>query len=157
MSLELKRNDMSTPAVRIIRKTRETEITLELDLARNEPISISTGIPFFDHMLHAMSFHGGFSLNLTAHGDLEVDPHHLVEDTGLVLGDALRQWVTEHGAVMRFGHSEIPMDDALSRVVIDVCERPFLVLNVEWPQPCSGTFDMELFREFLRLLHHGQG
>lgn len=143
---------MGTGTVRISRKTRETDITLELDLLRAGTIQLSSGLPFFDHLLHAMSFHGGFSLTLAASGDLEVDPHHLVEDVGLVLGDALRTWVAENGTVARYGNAVIPMDDALSQAVIDVCERPYLVFEVQWPQERSGSFEMSLLTEFFNAL-----
>jgi imidazoleglycerol-phosphate dehydratase len=131
------------------RKTKETQIRLVLDLDRTEGTKISTGVPFFDHLLTALAFHGGFFIDLDAHGDLEVDPHHLVEDTGLVLGDAFRKVQDTLGIVTRYGHSVIPMDEALSEVVIDVCGRPVCVYDAVYPQSHAGTFDLSLVREFL--------
>jgi imidazoleglycerol-phosphate dehydratase len=131
------------------RKTKETQIRLVLDLSKTDSSKIFTGVPFFDHLLTAMSFHGGFYMELEAHGDLDVDPHHLVEDTGLVLGDALRKVQETLGAVARYGHSVIPMDEALSEVVIDVCGRPVCVYEAAYPQTHAGTFDLSLIREFL--------
>lgn len=134
--------------INIHRQTKETDIRLQLNLAVREPLSFQTGLPFFDHMLNAMAFHGGFSLQVEAKGDLEVDPHHLVEDTGLVLGQALKAWLDQAGAVARYGQSIIPMDEALSEVVLDVCNRPYWVYNVKLPQNYAGTFDLTLIREF---------
>jgi imidazoleglycerol-phosphate dehydratase len=133
----------------IERKTKETQIRLTLDLDRREPPKVSTGVPFFDHLLTALSFHGGFYLEVDAKGDLEVDPHHLVEDTGLVLGDAFKKLQDGRAGLVRFGHSVIPMDEALSEVVIDVCGRPVSIYTADFPQTHAGTFDLSLVREFL--------
>lgn len=141
----------------INRETKETSIHLELDMHSGPSVKLNTGLPFFDHMLNAMAFHGGFTLNIEARGDLEVDPHHLIEDSGLVLGDALMQCFEETGAVARYGHAVIPMDDALSDVTIDVCRRPFLVLQADWPQMSAGNFDFFLIREFLQALANRGG
>ncbi len=143
--------------VGINRETKETAIRLELDIHKGPDVSVSTGLPFFDHMLNAMAFHGGFTLKVEARGDIEVDPHHLIEDTGLVLGDALMKTFEETGAVKRYGHSIIPMDDALSEVVIDVCRRPYLVLKADWPQESAGNFDFFLIKEFLMALANRGG
>jgi imidazoleglycerol-phosphate dehydratase len=143
--------------VRINRETKETSIHLELDIHKGPAVSVNTGLPFFDHMLNAMAFHGGFTLNIEAKGDIEVDPHHLIEDTGLVLGDALMQCFEETGAVKRYGSSVIPMDDSLSEVVIDVCRRPYLVLQADWPQESAGNFDFFLIKEFLQALANRAG
>jgi imidazoleglycerol-phosphate dehydratase len=139
-----------SPVITIKRKTKETDITLELNLEKKDTISIETTIPFFDHMLYAMAFHGGFSLTIKAEGDTQVDPHHLVEDTGLVLGTAFYEFFQNHSPLSRYGHSVIPMDDALADVTIDAYNRPFLVYNVEYPQSNSGKFDMFLFKEFFQ-------
>ena len=139
------------------RETKETVIRLELDMHKGPEVNISTGLPFFDHMLNAMAFHGGFTLKIEARGDLEVDPHHLIEDTGLVLGDALMKTFEKTGAVKRYGHSIIPMDDALSETVIDVCRRPYLVLQADWPQESAGNFDFFLIQEFLQALANRGG
>jgi imidazoleglycerol-phosphate dehydratase len=133
----------------IERKTKETQIRLVVDLDRREAPKVATGVPFFDHMLTAFAFHGGFYLEVEAQGDLEVDPHHLVEDTGLVLGEAFKKVQEARGGVHRYGHSTIPMDEALSEVVIDACGRPYWVYQAEFPQSHAGTFDLSLVREFI--------
>ncbi len=138
--------------IEINRKTAETDISLKLDLEKREKPEINTGLPFFDHMLYAMAFHGNFFLEINALGDIEVDPHHLVEDTGLVLGQALKKSFGDKGAIKRYGSAIIPMDDALSEVVIDVCNRPYLVYNVNFPQEKSGSFANFLFKEFFQAL-----
>jgi len=139
-------------AVNIHRKTAETDINLTLDLENCKKPEISTGLPFFDHMLYAMAFHGKFHMSIQASGDLNVDPHHLVEDTGLVLGQALLKSFKDKGAINRYGNGKIPMDDSLSEVVIDVCGRPYLVYNVQFPQEMSGNFANFLFKEFFQAL-----
>ncbi len=138
--------------ITIERTTKETSITVGLDMSSAGAPEISTGVPFFDHMLRAAAFHGAFTLCVAATGDIDVDAHHLVEDVGLVLGDALRKTFTKLGAVTRYGHSVIPMDDALCEVAIDVCERPYLVFALDFPQPSVGTFDTSLLREFFTAL-----
>jgi imidazoleglycerol-phosphate dehydratase len=134
--------------VSLDRQTRETEIELTLDLSTPKSQELDTGIPFLDHMLRAMAFHGGFSLFVTARGDLDVDPHHTVEDIGLVLGDAFRT-IHERGyPLARYGQAVVPMDDALSEAVVDVCGRPYLVYQADYPQSRAGDFDLALMREF---------
>ena len=133
--------------VSVERATRETDIALALDPDSAAEPAVRTGVPFLDHMLSSMAFHGGFSLSVKARGDLDVDPHHLVEVVGLVLGQAFSA-VLGKGAVARFGHAVVPMDEALSEVTIDVCGRPTLVLSASFPQPRAGTFDLSLLREF---------
>ena len=147
---------MSSRKVEIIRKTKETDISLTLNIDGGN-ISISTGLPFFDHLLTAMTFHGGIGIDLKARGDLEVDPHHMVEDTGLVLGAALQKTVDTYGAIKRFGHTVIPMDEALSEITLDVCGRPYLVYNADYPQEYSGQFQMALLKEFLTALSNTAG
>lgn len=137
-------------AIELSRTTKETDISLRLDLSSTEPISLDTGVPFFGHILSSMAFHGGFALEVDARGDLEVDAHHLVEDVGIVLGDAFRRHFQDNGPVARYGHSVIPMDDALSEVTVDVCERPYLVFAAEFPQAVVGTFPVALVREFMQ-------
>jgi len=136
--------------VSLSRTTKETRIELELRMESGRPVKIGTGVPFFDHMLTAMAFHGGFGLTVNARGDIDVDYHHLVEDTGLVLGDAFHRILENRGSVARFGHSVIPMDDALSEAVIDVCERPCLVYHADYPQSVAGTFPLDLLKEFFQ-------
>ncbi|MGO9309678.1 MAG: imidazoleglycerol-phosphate dehydratase HisB [Spirochaetia bacterium] len=139
---------MASRKVKTERKTRETEISLTLDPDVAAEPAVRTGIPFFDHMLISMSFHGRFSLSVEGRGDLDVDPHHLVEDVGLVLGQAFFTVLEASGSVARFGHAVVAMDEALSEVTIDVCGRPTLSLHAAFPQPAVGTFDLSLLREF---------
>jgi len=139
---------MASRSVQVTRTTRETDIRLTLD--PDEPVSggIATGVPFLDHLLLAMSFHGPLGLTVDAKGDLAVDPHHLVEDVGLVMGQALADMLRDAGPVARFGHAVIPMDEALAEVTVDVCGRPTLSWNVAFPEPFAGTFPLSLLREF---------
>lgn len=138
------------------RITRETSITAALVVPDSFPwpankersLEIDTGIPFFDHMLHAFLFHGGFAGKVFCTGDTAVDDHHSVEDTGIVLGQLFRTLVEENGPVMRFGHAVIPMDDALAEAVVDVSNRSALGWQVTFPQERAGTFDLLLVREF---------
>ena len=147
---------MNRRSASVKRETKETQIDLTLEMeSRN--ISVSTGLPFFDHMLSAMAFHGTFGLTVKAEGDLEVDPHHLVEDTGLVLGQALKEIINTYGPVTRFGHSIIPMDEALSEATVDASGRSFLVFNAKFPQEYSGNFHMPLLNEFFTALAHAGG
>jgi imidazoleglycerol-phosphate dehydratase len=143
---------MASRKVQITRKTRETDIQLGLDPDGAAAGNITTGLPFLDHLLVSMAFHGKILLSVTATGDLEVDPHHLVEDVGLVLGQALSAVLEKTGPVARFGHAVIPMDEALAEVTIDVCGRPTLVLQAQFPQPRVGTLDVALLREFFTAL-----
>jgi imidazoleglycerol-phosphate dehydratase len=141
---------MSEETVTLSRTTNETTISLSFAYrAKNrDEVRIDTGLPFFDHMLTAMAFHGGFGLSLKARGDIAVDYHHLVEDTGLVLGEAFHKLLEQNGAVRRFGHAVIPMDDALSEAVIDAAERPCCVYLAKFPQEFCGNFPVALFKEF---------
>ena len=139
---------MESLNVTVKRDTKETQIELTLDLNKSGSSNIDTSIPFFNHLLEAMAFHGQFFISLKAEGDIDVDYHHLVEDTGLVLGTAFNNLFQKAGGVIRFSHKIIPMDESLSEVVIDVCGRPTLVYNAEYPQPLIGIFDMSLLKEF---------
>lgn len=132
------------------RNTKETKIKINLNLDSADIPVINTGLPFFEHILYSMSFHGGFFLKIEASGDIEVDPHHLVEDTGLVLGDAFKAAAQTGGPLCRFGHFIIPMDDSLAEVTIDACGRPYLVYKADYPQPNAGDFDIFLLKEFLK-------
>jgi imidazoleglycerol-phosphate dehydratase len=148
--------------IELTRNTRETQIQLRLGLPdspgeKPEYLDIHTGVPFFDHMLHAFFFHGGFSVQLQATGDTDVDDHHTVEDVGIVLGDGLSKAVAEFGPVQRFGHEVVPMDDSLGEVVVDAAGRSYLVYRVQYPQERAGSFDLSLVREFFQgLAAHGQ-
>ena len=139
---------MNSRRAEITRNTKETRISLSLDLADASTIQIDTGIPFFDHMLTGMAFHGSMGLVIRADGDLDVEYHHTVEDIGLVFGEALHQIFTQTGSVHRYGCAAIPMDDALGEAVIDVCNRPYLVYQADYPQEYCGRFPVALFREF---------
>lgn len=131
------------------RKTRETEVTLELCLDGGER-SISTGVGFFDHMLMAFAVHGGFGLNVKTVGDWEVDCHHTIEDTGIVLGQAFADALPTKKGIRRFGHAFIPMDEALGFAAADISGRPFLVFQAEFPQERAGDFDTCMAEEFFR-------
>jgi len=135
--------------VQYSRKTGETEISIELAFDMAGEISVDTEVPFFDHLLQAMAFHGCFGFKLRARGDIEVDEHHLVEDTGIVFGEALSRLLQEHGPVRRYAQAVIPMDEALSEVVIDVSGRSYLVFTGTFPQERVGSFQAILLREFL--------
>ncbi len=139
---------MNNRKVRFTRKTKETDVIVELSPDAPGSIEIATGVAFFDHLLTAMAFHGDFSLKVSAQGDPDIDPHHLVEDTGLVLGESLKKLVAEYGHVNRFGHAVIPMDEAISEIIIDACGRPTLVFKAAFPQERVGDFDLSLLREF---------
>ena len=143
---------MTQGPITIERKTKETEIavTIEERGSLDPAVNVDTPVPFFNHMVQALLFHGGFSATIRGTGDVEVDPHHLVEDTGLVLGDALTELQEQRGSIMRFGHAVIPMDDALAEVAVDACNRPYLVYRATFPQAYAGTFDLSLAREFFQ-------
>ncbi|NOY80167.1 MAG: imidazoleglycerol-phosphate dehydratase HisB [Kiritimatiellaeota bacterium] len=136
----------------IARTTGETQVEVRLDLDAAGRCEIDTGLPFLDHMLGAFSRHGYFKLVLTARGDLEVDPHHTVEDVGLALGQALKEAAGDRTGVQRFGASLVPMDDALVRAVIDLSGRPFLAYDLGVGAGAVGGIPILLFREFFRAL-----
>ena len=138
------------------RKTKETDITASLDLDGGE-VKVSTGIGFFDHMLTALAFYAGWGLELEARGDLEVDGHHTVEDTGIVLGQAVSQALGDRKGIRRFGSVYIPMDEALCFTALDFSNRPFLVFDAEMPQPMIGGYDSCLTEEFMRALAMNSG
>ena len=133
----------------IERKTKETQIAAGLCLDGGE-VSVSTGIGFFDHMLTALAFYAGFGLELEARGDLHVDGHHTVEDTGIVLGQAFRQALGDRTGIRRFGSAFVPMDEALCFTALDCSNRPFLVFDAAMPQPMIGDYDSCLTAEFMR-------
>lgn len=141
---------MEVRKAEVDRRTKETYIKIFLNLESNRTPEINTSLPFFDHILYSMAFHGEFYLNIQAKGDIQVDPHHLVEDTGLVLGDALKVAASNSSPIKRFGHFIIPMDDALSEVTIDAGGRPYLVYKADYPQPRAGNFDIFLLKDFLK-------
>jgi imidazoleglycerol-phosphate dehydratase len=130
------------------RTTAETTITLDLVVDGSGRIEISTGIPFFDHMLTQLAKHGGFDLTLTARGDLDVDLHHTVEDVGITLGTALRDALGDKAGVRRFANALVPLDEALVQVALDLSGRPFLAYDVDPVAEWIGTFDPQLAEEF---------
>jgi imidazoleglycerol-phosphate dehydratase len=132
----------------VTRETNETAITVSLVMDEVREPKVSTTLPFLDHVLASCAFHGGFGLVIQASGDTEVDPHHLVEDTGIVLGSCFDQILRDGGPVNRFGHAVMPMDEALSEVTVDVCGRPTVIYRADYPQPYAGSFPLWLFREF---------
>ncbi len=138
--------------VKIHRKTKETDVKIELDVLGSGQSKITTGIGFFDHMLELFSFHACFDLQIMAKGDLRVCGHHTVEDTGIVLGQALYDSLPEKRNIVRYGSSYVPMDEALVRAVVDICGRPYLVFDSGALHPSVGTFDTELVREFFQAL-----
>ena len=132
----------------IKRETKETTIDLVLVVDGRGTTTISTGIPFFDHMLEQLGKHAGFNLGIDARGDLEVDLHHTVEDVGIVLGQALREALGAKRGVRRFANALVPLDEALVQVALDLSGRPFLVYDVEPVAEWIGTFDPQLAEEF---------
>ncbi|MDE7288744.1 MAG: imidazoleglycerol-phosphate dehydratase HisB [Oscillospiraceae bacterium] len=140
----------------INRKTKETDITVKLDLDGGN-VDISTGIGFFDHMLTAFAVHGGMGLTVKAVGDLQVDGHHTVEDVGIVLGKAFKEAVGDMKGIARYGTAFIPMDEALGFASIDISGRPFLVFNAEFSDDRIGEFDTCLAEEFFRAFAFNAG
>ena len=134
----------------VTRNTKETQIRVRLDVDGTGASTISTGIGFYDHMLESFARHGGFDLEIETKGDLHIDMHHTVEDTGIVLGQAFAKALDGFKGIRRFGHAYIPMDETLSRCAIDLCNRPYLVWKVAFARPKVGEMDTELFKEF----HH---
>lgn len=136
----------------VSRKSKETDIFTLIDLDGTGKADISTGIPFFDHMLTAFAVHGFFDLKIEAKGDLEVDYHHTVEDVGLVLGQTISKVLENKKQIVRFGDSCVPMDESLSRVTIDLSNRPYLIYNFPHDLKAKGGFSIELAKEFFQAL-----
>ncbi len=141
----------------VSRATKETDITLTVDLDGSGATEVVTGVPFFDHMLEAFGRHGLFDLTLSATGDLAVDAHHTVEDVGIVLGSAIAQALGDKAGIRRFGDACIPMDEALVLAAVDISGRGGLVYEVEVPIEFIGTFDTTLAKEFLYALAMNAG
>ena len=137
---------------KIERNTLETKIMVELELDGEGKSNIHTGIGFFDHMLTLFARHGSFDLNVTVDGDVFVDGHHTVEDTGIVLGQALAKAIGDKQGISRYGASFVPMDEALAHVAVDISGRAYLVYQAEIKSPMVGGFDTELVEEFFRAL-----
>ena len=148
---------MSSRTANVERNTLETQITAQLNIDGTGQGKIETGIPFLNHMLDQVVRHGQFDITLNAQGDLEVDAHHTVEDTGITLGQAFNQAMGDKKGVRRYGHAYVPLDEALSRVVIDFSGRPGLEYRVEYPRARIGDFDVDLVYEFLQgFVNHAQ-
>ena len=135
---------------KITRDTSETQIVLSVNLDGTGDSHFATGLPFFDHMLTQISRHGMIDIHIEATGDLEVDAHHMVEDVGIVLGQALNEAIGDKSGITRYGHAYVPLDEALSRVVIDLSGRPGLHYGVEYTRGRVGDFDVDLLREFFQ-------
>jgi len=139
------------------RNTQETRITVEVNLDGTGRAELATGLPFFEHMLTQIAKHGLIDMTIRADGDLDVDAHHTVEDVGIVLGQAVTRAVGDKQGITRYGHAYVPLDEALSRVVVDFSGRPGLVYQVEYVRGRIGDFDVDLLREFFQgFVNHAQ-
>ena len=144
---------VTTPRqARVERKTKETEVLVQLNIDGTGSSKVQTPIPFFSHMLEAWSKHGLMDLGVEAQGDVEVDIHHTVEDVGIVLGQALRRAVGDKAGIVRFGTAFVPMDEALISASVDISGRPFLVFNVPVARTRVANFDLDMLQEFFRAL-----
>jgi len=137
-------------SAKVERKTKETEISVELDLDGKGNPEVQTGIPFLNHMIEIFTRHGLFDLKLKARGDVEVDYHHTVEDVGLALGQAFKQALGDKQGIRRFGEASVPLDETLARVVVDLSGRPYLAYNVKIRSGRVGDFDTDLPHEFFQ-------
>jgi len=141
----------------IERTTRETSIRLSLDLDGTGKAELNSSIPFLDHMLEQIARHGLVDLTVAATGDREIDDHHTVEDIGICLGEALREAIGDKAGIVRYGHAYVPLDEALSRVVLDFSGRPGLEYHIDFPKETVGGFDIDLFKEFFQAVsNHGR-
>jgi len=141
----------------IKRKSAETDIVIELKVDGSGIVVVETGVGFLNHMLTLFAVHGFFDLNIQAHGDVEVDDHHTVEDVGICLGQALAESLGNRSGICRYGHAYVPMDETLVRVCVDVSNRPFLSYDVDVPDQKVGRFDTALVKEFMRALAQHAG
>ena len=142
---------------RVSRKTAETEIEVSIDLDGTGRFEISTGVGFFDHMLAQLSRHSLIDMTVEARGDLHIDDHHTVEDTGIVIGQALAEALGERRGITRYASIDLAMDETLTKAAVDVSGRPYLVWNVAFQAPKIGTFDTELVREFFQAFAQNAG
>jgi imidazoleglycerol-phosphate dehydratase len=148
---------MSTRAAKADRNTAETQIALSVNIDGSGRSDIATGVPFLDHMLDQVARHGMLDLEIRAKGDLNVDAHHTVEDIGITLGQAVARAVGDKKGIRRYGHAYVPLDEALSRVVIDFSGRPGLEYNVKFTRALIGEFDVDLVHEFFQgFVNHAQ-
>jgi imidazoleglycerol-phosphate dehydratase len=134
----------------IVRNTKETQIRVKLNLDGSGAARLATGIPFLEHMLEQVARHGALDLEIEAKGDLHIDAHHTVEDIGIALGQAVARALGDKSGIRRFGHAYVPLDEALSRVVIDFSGRPGLEFHVAWTRALIGEFDVDLVHEFFQ-------
>ena len=141
----------------ITRTTKETSISVELNVDGEGRYDVETGIGFFDHMLEQLAKHSQMDLTVRTKGDLHIDGHHTVEDTGIALGQALKQALGDRAGIKRYGDCLLPMDETMSHAAVDVSGRPFLVFKIAFTQAALGTMDTELFEEFYRALAFGAG
>ena len=141
---------MMTRKAEIIRKTKETNISVGLDFDGSGLATLEIGIPFYEHMLDQVARHGLIDLSINANGDLDIDSHHTVEDVGITLGQACSKALGDRRGIQRYGSSYVPLDEALSRVVLDFSGRPTLEFDVVWPRARVGTFDVDLIHEFFQ-------
>ncbi len=141
---------MSQRSATVTRNTLETRITVSVDLDGSGKSRFNTGIPFLEHMLEQISRHGLVDLEIDAEGDLHIDDHHTVEDIGITLGQAFRQALGDKKGIQRYGHAYVPLDEALSRVVIDFSGRPGIEFRVDFPRDRIGNFDVDLVHEFFQ-------
>ena len=141
---------MSARIADVTRNTRETQIRVVVNLDGSGRSALSTGIGFFDHMLDQIARHGAIDLTVEARGDLHIDGHHTVEDVGITLGQAVAQAIGDKVGIRRYGHAYVPLDEALSRVVVDFSGRPGLVMNVPFVRAMVGEFDVDLAHEFFQ-------
>ena len=141
---------MTSRTASVERNTKETQIAIQLNLDGEGQSTLNTGLPFFDHMLDQIARHGLLDLNIEAHGDLEIDAHHTVEDVGITLGQAFTQALGDKQGIRRYGHAYVPLDEAISRVVIDFSGRPGLEFRVQFPRARVGDFDVDLTHEFFQ-------
>ncbi|MBO7339534.1 MAG: imidazoleglycerol-phosphate dehydratase HisB [Lachnospiraceae bacterium] len=148
---------MDNRIAKIERTTKETDISITLDLDGSGKSSVSTGIGFFDHMLEGFAKHGFFDLDCTVKGDLQVDGHHSVEDCGIVLGQAIAKAVGDKAGIRRFGYFILPMDDALVLCAVDLCGRPYLNFECDFNTERVGALDTELVREFFYAASYSAG
>jgi imidazoleglycerol-phosphate dehydratase len=139
---------MANRTAEVVRETKETRIRVRIDLDGTGKTEISTGVGFYDHMLESFGRHGGFDLKIETQGDLHIDMHHTVEDTGIVLGQAFKEASDGFKGIRRFGTSYIPMDETLTRCAVDLSNRPYLIWKVDFTRPKVGEMDTELFKEF---------
>ncbi len=140
----------SDRTAKVTRDTKETQIKLSLNLDGTGASTLVTGLPFFEHMLTQVARHGLIDLDIAAKGDLEVDAHHTVEDVGIVLGQAFQQAIGDKSGINRYGHAYVPLDEALSRAVVDLSGRPGLEYRCVYVRPRVGDFDVDLLHEFFQ-------